>query len=123
MGENQSGVARDGYVAAVLQSEAARSMSRMAVVLDRGATTFALQAIREQLPTFCVASLRELTAAFSAAGESPVCVFDIREIPREDIAIFASCLAESFGSRGVVYVLTREQWDVMDGVHFDFVSR
>jgi hypothetical protein len=122
MEENETDV-NNIYGAQVFGSEFAKDLCRMAVVAAKGVHTFALQAIREAVPTFCVASLSELRFALHQQEPGQVIALDIRDVSLEDVAILGPCLAEAQASRGLVYILSEEQFALFENVQFDFVQK
>lgn len=111
------------YLAGVISSNAARSMTRLAVIAERGVESYGLQLIRETVPTFALETLRELRGALGTQAPGEVIALDVRLMPLEDVLVLAPCLRESRGSKGLVYVITTAQFELLGDVDFDFVYR
>ena len=122
MEDNRTGDEFD-YLGGVLRSEAATRMNRIGVVVERGMQTFTVQAIRTTVPTYAVETLRELRGALMEQEPGKVIALDIRDIPLADVQVLAPCLGESREARGLVYILTAEQFKCFENVSFDFVYR
>ncbi len=121
--EEQSKIDDSHYMQTLLKSSAVKKMSRLGVIAERGESSFALQMIRETVETYAVESLSELRVALMQQEAQGVIAADIRWLSSADIALLAPCLAQSRQAKGIVYVMTAEQFCLFEAVNFDFVYR
>ncbi len=113
------------YAARILGGGVAGELGRMAIVAAAGKVGFVESELRRMVPTYVVESLRELRQAFaqSQAVEQQLVALDIRDLTLEDTETLGSCLAATPSHRGVVYLMSSDQFGYFAQVEFGFVFR
>lgn len=119
-------------LAAIGGSEHIRTL---ALVVANSRSSFTVSYVREQVPTYCVATLAELRAVstqyfndtYSADSEqgpaaAHMIAIDLTELPLQDTALFAANLR--FATKlGILYILSPKQFDLFEEGTFDCVVR
>lgn len=113
----------DEYILGVLDSQAIKTMPRLAVIEESGNSSYLLQELRNRVPTYMTSNLKEFRIALSRQDREGLVSVDIRELPAEDLAVLAQCLAESTIPVAAIYVMTEAQFSLFKDVKFDFVTR
>lgn len=132
-GMNSDCADRDKMLLEVAANGPTDHIKRIALITPDSRGSFAVAALRGELPTFVVESLSELRAALTTCFEQRaeeakdgsnlgMFALDITRLSLSDTAL----IGESLGSAtalGNVYVLTPEQFELFEEGTFDFVVR
>lgn len=115
----------DSYTTKVITNPVAQSLGRIAVVKRARARGYLSEEVRRSVPTYLVSSLDEVRGALLDAERDAAAVLglDICELPQTDTELVASEARGPIGDRGIVYLLTPEQFCLFEPGVFGYVAK